>query len=548
MKKNEKRTSVVIIISLLFISIVMLFIMSSALSYLRLNEFQSVLSKITNNSIPNILRSAKIYNKINELTFLTESLVNATSDAAHRIAYQKIQTRLNEIEQVITEKKIDSSVENQLNGLMVEVSSLNVLVEQRLILNQILSDKAQQMFHLYEQLLLYSREELKKTTLGAAGQHNTHIWALKYSELLINSEKSLTIHRLQYVRKTEKSTLKGLNELEPYIEFFPVEKQPIAKELTLKLKKLLIGDNGLFALRIEQLRLIGRVRGRGNFVKNIADDFARVVDFQLYKTNKNVINETGNTSKRISKQTYLMVVSFIIIFILLFWVVFFIKNRFVKRLIGLNKQILARLSGKDISIDITGNDEIADIANSFNFYAKQIEEQKNTLHQLSMTDGLTGIANRRSLDERLLQELNRAKRNQLTLSILLIDIDYFKLYNDHYGHIAGDDCLKQVTKILNSCKQRSNDFVARYGGEEFVFILPNTDVDGAKKFAENVKHKINKGNISHVYSKLVPHITLSFGIANYRCNDDVDVDAILKRADEALYQAKNNGRNCIFTF
>jgi diguanylate cyclase (GGDEF)-like protein len=548
MKKNEKRTSVVIIISLLFISIVVLFITSSALSYLRLNEFQSVLSKITNNSIPNILRSAKIYNKINELTFLTESLVNATSDAAHRIAYQKIQTRLNEIDQVITKKKIDSSIENQLNGLMVEVSSLNVLVEQRLILNQILSDKTQQMFHLYEQLLMYSREEFKKTTLGAAGQYNTHIWALKYSELLINSEKSLSIHRLQFVRKTEKSTLKGMIELESYIEFFPVEKQPLAKELTLKLKKLLIGANSLFALRIKQLRLIGRVRGRGNFVKNIADDFARVIDFQLYKTNKKVINETENTSQHILKQTYLMVISSIIIFILLFGVIFFIKNRFVKRLIGLNEQILARLSGKDISINIAGNDEIADIANSFNFYAKQIEEQKHTLHQLSMTDGLTGIANRRSLDERLLQELNRAKRNQLTLSVLLIDIDYFKLYNDHYGHIAGDDCLKQTTKILNSCKQRSNDFVARYGGEEFVFILPNTDVDGAKKFAENVNHKINKANIPHVYSKIVPHITLSIGIANYRYNDDIDVDAILKKADEALYQAKSNGRNCIFTF
>jgi len=553
MKKNEKRTSVAIIMSLLFISIVVLFMMISASSYFRLNEFQDVLSQITKNSIPNILRSAKIYNKINELTFLTENLVNADSDAAQRIAYQKIQSRLNEIEQVVTAKKIDTSIENQLNSLIVEASSLNVLVQQRLILNKILIDKSQQMYHLYEQLLMYSNSEVETASSTTVKHYNTLSWILKYSELIIHSEESLTINRLQYVRKIEKRAKKGLIELNQYVEHFPTLKKSVAKDLTVKLNKVLIGKNGLFDLRIEQLRLIGRVRGRGNFVKNIADDFAGVADFQLYKTNKYTINEAENTSIRISKQATFMVVLSIIVFVLLIWVIFFIKNRFVKRLLVLNNKILARLSGEDISINIKGNDEISDIANSFSFFAHQIEAQKNILHQLSMTDGLTGIANRRSLDERLQQELNSAKRNQWPMSILLIDIDYFKLYNDNYGHLAGDDCLKQVANILNLCKQRSNDFVARYGGEEFVFILPNTNLDGAKMFAENIQNNINKSEIAHVYSNTLPHITLSIGITSYQFNNDdtdtdADADIMLKRADQALYQAKNNGRNCICTF
>jgi diguanylate cyclase (GGDEF)-like protein len=165
------------------------------------------------------------------------------------------------------------------------------------------------------------------------------------------------------------------------------------------------------------------------------------------------------------------------------------------------------------------------------------------LENLSATDGLTGIANRRRFDEFFEHEWRRCMREQLPLSLVLMDIDFFKEFNDHYGHLEGDDCLRHVADALVFVVKRPGDLVARYGGEEFTCVLPNTDAKGAETVAYKVRERMDDIGIPHRFSTAADHVTLSFGVAAMIPQKDQISSDLLKLADDLLYAAKHNGRN-----
>ncbi|MGA7937833.1 MAG: diguanylate cyclase [Kovacikia sp.] len=173
--------------------------------------------------------------------------------------------------------------------------------------------------------------------------------------------------------------------------------------------------------------------------------------------------------------------------------------------------------------------------------ALQIANQQ--LECLANLDGLTQVANRRRFDEQLDLEWKRLAREPAPLSLILCDIDYFKRYNDFYGHQAGDTCLKQVAKAIERSLKRPHDFVARYGGEEFVVILPNTNFEGASHVAELIQENVDRLNINHAQSTVATHITLSLGISSTVPTNDISVNFLVASADKALYEAKRRGRN-----
>ncbi len=174
---------------------------------------------------------------------------------------------------------------------------------------------------------------------------------------------------------------------------------------------------------------------------------------------------------------------------------------------------------------------------------KQLEQSNSELRRLSSLDGLTGIANRRRFDEYFEAEWRRCAREGIDVGLVLIDIDYFKYYNDNYGHQQGDDCLKQVAWALNGAMRRPGDLVARYGGEEFVVVLPKTDVEGAMIVAERLRVAIEALNLEHSFSKCSAHVTISLGAASARAQSDLPAAELLGMADRALYAAKESGRN-----
>lgn len=175
---------------------------------------------------------------------------------------------------------------------------------------------------------------------------------------------------------------------------------------------------------------------------------------------------------------------------------------------------------------------------------KLIELQKQ-LEELSFKDGLTGVFNRRMFDSVMEVEWGNAKRNRQPLSLIMLDIDYFKQYNDHYGHIQGDECLKLVAKALSGVATRSRDFFARYGGEEFILVLPETDEAAAIKIAERCRSVIFKAQIAHEKSLVSQLLTISIGISTLIPTHSDEAIKFIAKVDRQLYLAKEKGRNCI---
>jgi two-component system chemotaxis family response regulator WspR len=174
---------------------------------------------------------------------------------------------------------------------------------------------------------------------------------------------------------------------------------------------------------------------------------------------------------------------------------------------------------------------------------KQLQKTNSELERISSLDGLTGIANRRAFDETLEKEWKRALRENTLLTLILIDIDYFKPYNDSYGHLQGDECLTQVAQALENTATRPTDLLARYGGEEFVLIAPMTNEAGAKQLAEYLQRAVNDLEIEHKFSKVSGHITISQGIVTLMPTESLTITDLIDMADKALYEAKEKGRN-----
>lgn len=174
---------------------------------------------------------------------------------------------------------------------------------------------------------------------------------------------------------------------------------------------------------------------------------------------------------------------------------------------------------------------------------EQLETSNKMLKQLSYLDALTGVANRRYFDNFIGKEWKRAVREKSSLAIIFIDIDYFKTFNDTYGHQTGDFCLKQIAKAIGEAVKRPGDIVARYGGEEFVVVLPGTDKPGAFKVAEEIRLNVLALKIEHSASRVLNIISISLGVASSTPVIDTIPAVLIKKADEALYKAKENGRN-----
>lgn len=230
----------------------------------------------------------------------------------------------------------------------------------------------------------------------------------------------------------------------------------------------------------------------------------------------------------------------------------------LQRLVGAMKE--AGSGDTTVRVAQDGGDEIAVLSRKFNEMAGKLQQNKEELEEqvalrtreleranrkleaLSATDGLTGVANRRRFDEVLANELRRSVRSGHALSLLMLDVDYFKKYNDRYGHLAGDECLRIVARVLQKTSRRASDLVARYGGEEFSVIIAESDSTHAVQQAENICQAIYELKLPHADSPF-GYITASIGVASLQPNEQTSAEQLLRIADQALYHAKYQGRN-----
>ncbi|MEJ6481575.1 diguanylate cyclase [Nostoc punctiforme UO1] len=255
-------------------------------------------------------------------------------------------------------------------------------------------------------------------------------------------------------------------------------------------------------------------------------------------------------------------------------IAFAIGQVLTKPIISLTNIVFQFTAGNlDIRAKISSKDEIGQLAKSFNNMALQLQTSLETLEQqvqertaelliakekaedvnqkleqLVNLDGLTQVANRRCFDGRLQAEWKRLAQEQQPLSLILLDVDKFKSYNDYYGHLGGDHCLIIIAQTVQQTVHRPADLVARYGGEEFSVLLPNTDLVGAIKVVQRIQQAIHDRGIPHTQSDIKDIVTLSFGITCVIPTCDIKADTLIASADQALYKAKEKGRDRYCTF
>ncbi|SDL69642.1 diguanylate cyclase (GGDEF) domain-containing protein [Modicisalibacter muralis] len=190
-------------------------------------------------------------------------------------------------------------------------------------------------------------------------------------------------------------------------------------------------------------------------------------------------------------------------------------------------------------------DDIALLTKKIQRLLVTLREQNEQLLEQTLNDPLTGLGNRRLLEQRLNTALPLSRRRMAPLSALMIDVDHFKPYNDHYGHLAGDDCLIEIANVLRDIFRRDTDIVVRLGGEEFVVVLLDVELDEAVRLAEAMRGMLQAVGIPHVESPTAPVVTVSIGVATAQPGTPIDVENLIACADAALYQCKARGRNCI---
>ncbi len=173
----------------------------------------------------------------------------------------------------------------------------------------------------------------------------------------------------------------------------------------------------------------------------------------------------------------------------------------------------------------------------------QLQEANQKLEKMSVTDSLTGINNRLGFETAIRDEWNRCKRHSIPLSLIIADVDFFKEFNDNYGHQAGDYCIITVAEVLKSYAKRSSDKIARYGGDEFVVLIPHMDRESALNLAEQIRKAVEERHVPHMFSGVSDHVTLSLGVNTVIPSDETSIDEFISNADKALYKAKEK-RNC----
>lgn len=497
-----------------------------------MSDVRDVLRQLTENDVPVITQTAVLNNQINRLATLTTILSNSLSEPARNLARRQIDET---VERLLSTMKNSSGqdhfIQRQVSVISQEIDELEYLVKQRIVIEEQLN-KALEQFYIDKFNLL--------STLKASNENfQINQYLISIVELSVQIERQ---NRLQLLRQTER---KLIDIFELAIQEASATNNIFLLDGLNNLLEQIIGDNGLFNLKIESLKITGRARGRDNFVRNLIGDVARNLEHQTLLVNRATNNLSIEASTQVKNQTALTIAIGLLLIFITLGIIMFLYKRIVFRLSSLSNQVDLASEDKIEVIEISGDDEISNLGQNFSIFLSKVKEQEKALLNLSLSDPLTGIPNRRAFERQLTSSMAQARRNSWNLSLMMIDVDFFKPFNDHYGHSDGDVCLRLVATQLNQMVLRNTDFCARYGGEEFVCILPNTDSAGARQKAEELRQAIEHLCIEHAKSDISDYVTVSIGVATLPFNEDSSWSptSIIEQADKALYLAKANGRN-----
>jgi diguanylate cyclase (GGDEF)-like protein len=531
MIKSKKQT--VKLFSIAQLIILLMFIVVTLFAVLRLFDVSKVLQNLARESVPNIASAASLVNQIQMLSTLTSVLASSQTNPARQVVKQKIAERIALIVQPNLDNPLKTEYfDQQLSALIVEIYELDSLVEERISQQEILIKTREGFVQTISLLLRNLDNSSDSDTLRN-----------RLLDILLLAMQSDSQTRMHSLRQIESALVKKTNAVILGAENIEIKPKGALKEL----QSILVGPDGLLMQKIQLLRISGRTKGRDYFVQNLISNVSSNLEYQNQLTNQSTIsaaNEAMESSKNHARMT-----AFVGIFALFvtLTIIYFLYKRIVLRMLSLSRQVEAASELKTAEIFVSGNDEISQLASKFSDYLTRNKAQELELLSMTLTDPLTGIPNRRAFEIKIDETIALARRNNWPLTVLMVDIDFFKGYNDYYGHSEGDNCLRLVASEINQIMLRNTDFCARFGGEEFICILSNADSKGAKIKAEKLRIAILNLAIKHAKSEINDVVTASIGSATFAFSQHNNWESgrIIEQTDKALYEAKAEGRNRI---
>ncbi|WP_100636653.1 GGDEF domain-containing protein [Marinomonas sp. ef1] len=533
---NNRRLSLVKQLGILLVIGLLLFVSVGYVLQTRLEQTKSILNDLTLNTIPAMNNATRSALKSGELMSALESLTSATTPAERRIAELEVTEKLKALEKETSKITDNQTVIMLLKTTQEETEHLNVLIDQKLDLAYKIKVNLKKIWD----LKIEADQINPPTNILPLEQTYFMQWQIALLQTLSFAYKIENTERLsdlQEIHRLLELNLQNMDVVSTNLAA-PLKKQ--VEQINTDLRCILSDPENLAEQQANYLRIIGRTRGREHFIHNMISDYSNITNQQSLVEYNNLNGKIASLAQGMTTQKIWFICGFILLSTMII-ATLGLYSYAVKRLRTLTQKINLMTKG---SHNLPSNrDEIDELFQAFDEFSNTINTQTRRLESLSLTDSLTNIANRRAFDQRLLVELSSDKSSRYDLSILLIDVDYFKQYNDTYGHISGDEALQKIASSLESIINKETDLLARYGGEEFVVILPNKSAKQAEEIAQQMKQVIELINIEHKTSKIADAITVSIGIVTRVKNGKTDTDTLMKNADIALYHSKAQGRD-----
>ena len=536
-KTGYKQLSLIKKLAILLLMAVVLFIGVGTLLQTRLEQTQLILNDLTFNTIPAMTNANQSAIKSSELFSALELLTSSNTPVERRIAELEVNKKLNETQEQANRVNYSQNEFRLLKTIQEEMNNLNLLIDTKLDIADQITKKQKGLSELQYQADSVYKENTGQTPLETTQKAK---WKIAFLELITLAYRVEDTDRLDELKEIKHTIELKLSHLESIVEetLPTLEKQ--VSPLNTAISELLMSDQGLLNLQANHLKMIGRTRGREYFIRNLISDYSNVANQFSLNKNKYLKDKILALSNGVYTQETWFIGGFILLAVMI-CTILALYTHAIKRLRILTRKI--RNMTTEPILTHSSKDEIDELFHAFDQFSDTINTQNQRLETLSLTDSLTNIANRRAFDRRLFYELSNDRTLQIDLSVVLIDVDFFKQYNDTYGHASGDEALQKIAMMLSHTIQNSTNLIARYGGEEFVAILPNKTAKESNLVAQNIMQAIRLANIKHRMSEISDRITISIGIATRTKGEASDIDTLMKKADMALYYSKNQGRN-----
>ena len=536
-KTGYKQFSLIKKLAILLLMTIVLFIGVGSLLQTRLEQTQLILNDLTFNTIPAMTNANQSAIKSSELFSALELLTSSNTPVERRIAELEVNKKLNETQEQASKVSYSQNEFRLLKTIQEEMNNLNILIDTKLDIADQITKKQKVLSELKYQADSVYKENTRQTPLEKIQKAK---WQIAFLELMTLAYRVEDTDRLDQLKEIKLTIELELSHLESTVEETSPALEKQVSPLNTAITELLMSDQGLLNLQANHLKMIGRTRGREYFIRNLISDYSNVANQFSLNKNKYLKDEVLTLSNGMYTQEAWFMGGFILLAAMI-CTILALYTHAIKRLRILTRKI--RNMTTEPILSHSSKDEIDELFHAFDQFSDTINTQNQRLETLSLTDSLTNIANRRAFDRRLFYELSNDRTLQIDLSVVLIDVDFFKQYNDTYGHVSGDEALQKIAMMLSHTIQNSTNLIARYGGEEFVAILPNKTAKESNLVAQNIMQAIRLANIKHSMSEISDRITISIGIVTRAKGEVSDIDTLMKKADMALYYSKNQGRN-----